>query len=390
MSDASGSRRYKAVGNRAYKNSCEQTGLRRVILLQEAEVYRFLAATLAFAGSVYAFDATDSIRKSAPVSSATRMTFRAEFGSINVQPGSGKTVDVEAEFRGYPSSRQEFDRMLHDFDLQVIQQGSEIDVKGTFRTGWEPHLSSNLFDFIFGNHICHNGRCLKYTWLRSIDYRITVPQQFNADVSTSGGSIAVGALKGEVNAHTAGGSLRFDRIDGPVNGSTSGGSVVLTGAKGRATVHTSGGSIQLRDVAGDVDASTSGGSITIDSVTGRVKAHTSGGHISANDISGAIDASTSGGGVTASLLTQPKQDCRLTSSGGSIDVRLAGDAHVDLDASTSGGHVMTDFPMPSGGPYRGDRHPQELHGPINGGGPQLYLHTSGGGINVHRAGAHSL
>lgn len=349
-------------------------------------MYRFLAAALAFAGSVYAFDATDSIRKSAPVGPATRMTFRAEFGSINVVPGGGKTVDVEAEFRGYPSSRREFDDMLRDFDLQVMQQGSDAEVKGTFRAGWESHVSSNLFDFLFGNHICHNGRCLKYTWLRSIDYRITVPQQFNADVSTSGGSVSVGALKGEVIAHTAGGSLHFDRIEGPVNGSTSGGSIVLNGAKGRATVHTSGGSISLRDIAGDVDASTSGGSITMDGVTGRVRAHTSGGHITASDISGAIDASTSGGGVTATLLSQPKQDCRLTTSGGSIDIRLAGDAHVDLDASTSGGRVATDFPTP----YRDDRHPHELHVPINGGGPQLYLHTSGGGIAVHRAGAHSL
>jgi hypothetical protein len=349
-------------------------------------VFRFLVAALAFAGSVYAFDATDSIRKSTPVGPATRMTFRAEFGSINVVPGSGKTVDVEVEFRGYPSSRREFDDMLHDFDLQLIQQGSDMEVKGTFRAGWESRVSSNFFDFLFGNHICYNGHCLKYTWLRSVDYRITIPQHFNADVSTSGGSISVGSLKGEVNAHTAGGSLHFDRIEGPVNGTTSGGSVVLSGAKGRASVHTSGGSISLRDIAGDVDASTSGGSITIDGATGHVRAHTSGGHITASDISGGIDASTSGGGVTASLLNQPKQDCRLTTSGGSIEVRLAGDAHVDLDASSSGGHVITDFPMP----YRGDPHSHELRAPINGGGPQLYLHTSGGGIAVHRAGAHSL
>lgn len=349
-------------------------------------MHRFLAAALALAGSLYAFDASDSIRKSVPVSSATRVILRAEFGSINVQPGSGKTVDVETEFRGYPSSRAEFNQMLRDFELEVTQRGSDIEVNGTFRTGWESHVSSNLFDMIFGNRICHNGRCLKYTWLRSVDYRITTPQQFNADVSTSGGSISINSLKGEVNAHTSGGSLHFDRIDGPVNGTTSGGSIVLAGAKARATVHTSGGSIQLRDVAGDADASTSGGSITIDGVTGHVKAHTSGGHITASDVSGAIDASTSGGGVTASLLTQPKQDCRLTTSGGSIDVTLAGDIRVDLDASTSGGGVRTDFDVP----YRGERHPHDLHAPINGGGPQLYLHTSGGGISVHRTGAHAL
>jgi hypothetical protein len=88
--------------------------------------------------------------------------------------------------------------------------------------------------------------------------------------------------------------------------------------------------------------------------------------------------------VSASLVGQPKEDCRLTTSGGSIDVSLSRSAHVDLDASTSGGHVWTDFAVSSGtARSNDDRHSRELHGPINGGGPLLYLHTSGGGISVH-------
>ena len=58
------------------------------------------------------------------------------------------------------------------------------------------------------------------------------------------------------------------------------------------------------------------------------------------------------------------------------------DIHMDLDASTSGGRVSTDFAVPSSG----ERHQSELHAPINGGGPRLYLHTSGGGISVRRTG----
>ena len=100
------------------------------------------------------------------------------------------------------------------------------------------------------------------------------------------------------------------------------------------------------------------------------------------EATGAIDASTSGGGVTASLLGQPKEDCRLNTSGGSISVSLGKDIHMDLDASASGGGVWTDFPLPSSG----GRHQRELRAPLNGGGPLLYLHTSGGGISVRRAG----
>ncbi len=346
---------------------------------------RFLAAALACVVSVYGYDTEESVRKSVPVSSASHLRMNAEFGSITLQPSAGRSVDVEAHFRGDPPSRREFDQMLRDFSLKVVEQGSEVTVYATFTHGWEPLLSFMIFDGLFSsNAICRNWQCLVYSrWLHGVEFRIAVPRQFDTDAATAGGSISVSQHKGAVMAHTSGGPLRFDRIEGPVNGSTSGGSITITGATGRAVVHTSGGSIRISDTAGDVDASTSGGSISIDSVSGRVKVHTSGGSIDAQEISGAIDASTSGGSVTESLVAQPRQECRFYTAGGSIKVSLPADARVDLDASTSGGRVSTDFLVP----YTDDRHQSQLHTPLNGGGPLLYLHTSGGSINVRRAGA---
>jgi hypothetical protein len=342
---------------------------------------RLLVAALAFGFSIaYAVDPEDVIRKSVATSSARRMTLNADVGSIRVLPDAGKTVDVEVQFRGFAPSRSEFERMLRDFRLDVTQQGQDIRVDGKFIRGWKPAL---FFGIFFGHQICRSwDECLEYSWLREVEYRVTVPRQFSADVTTYRGSISVDDLTGEVTARTSGGSLNFGRIDGPVDGRTSGGSITLAGGKGKAVVHTSGGSISIREVAGDVDASTSGGSISIERASGRVSAHTSGGGISVGEAIGAIDASTSGGSVTASLLAQPKDECRLYTSGGSINVNLGKDVHMNLDASTSGGRVSTDFPVPSSG----DRHHSELRAPINGGGPRLYLHTSGGGINVRRAG----
>jgi hypothetical protein len=340
---------------------------------------RLLAAAFACASLVYAVDSDDQVRRTLRVSAATRLTMNAEFGSISIQPGGGKLVEVEAYFRGIPPSRGEFDRMLRDFSLDVTEQGSEVRVNATFQGGWKPMS----FPILFGGHpICRNGQCLEYSaWLREVEYSIKVPIQFSVDVATSGGPISVDGLKGEVNAHTSGGSLHFNHIESPVTGRTSGGSITLAGVKGRTVVHTSGGSIHVSDVAGDVDASTSGGSISVDRVSGSIRAHTSGGWISLGGATGAIDASTSGGSVTASLLTQPQQECRLSTSGGSIRVSLPKDAHLNLDASTSGGRVSTDF----GEPSMSDRHHRALRVPLNGGGPLLYLHTSGGGISVRRA-----
>jgi len=340
---------------------------------------RLCAAALVCASFLKAVDIEDRVRKSVPVSSATRLVLNADAGSLRVEPGEGKHVEVEVYFHGDPPSRAEFDRMRKDFTLDIAQQGSDILVTGAFHQGWKPLLAA--WPLLFGNPMCRKWQCLEYSpWLRAVEYRVRVPRKFDADIETSGGPVSVSDLKGEVNARTSGGPLNFDGIDGPVNGRTSGGGITLAGGKGRAVVHTSGGSIRITEVAGDVDASTSGGGIWIERTSGRVRAHTSGGGIAIVEATGAIDASTSGGGVTASLAKQPAEGCRLYTSGGSIMVSLARGIHMDLDASASGGGVWTDFPVPGSGV----RHEREIRAPLNGGGPLLYLHTSGGGISVRR------
>jgi hypothetical protein len=290
-------------------------------------VVRLLVIALSCASFLHAVDPEDHVRKSIPVSSATRLVMNVDSGTIRVEPGGEKSVEVDVYFRG-ASSRREFDRMRRDFTLDVAQQGADIRVTGAFHKGWSPIWA--IFE---------------YGWLRELEYRVMVPEKLNVDVETSGGAIHVSRLKGEVKAHTSGGPIR------------------------------------ITEVAGDVTASTSGGQISIERNLGRVRAHTSGGGIEIHEATGAIDASTSGGGVDASLVGQPKEECRLYTSGGSINLRLRKDIHADLDASTSGGRVWTDFPIQSSD----DRHEGELRARINGGGPRLYLHTSGGGITVRQS-----
>jgi hypothetical protein len=325
-------------------------------------VLRLLAAALVCASFLLAVDPDDHVRKSTSVGSTTRLVLSADVGGIRVEPGNGKSVDVDVYFHGTPPSQAEFNRMRNDFRLDVQQQGPDLRVSGAFQGGWEPMLA---LEPLFGGHpICRNWQCLRYsTWLRDVEYRVTVPDKFNADLETSGGPIYLRHMGGDVNART------------------SGGGITLEGGQGKAVVHTSGGAIHITEVAGDVDASTSGGGISIEGNLGRVRAHTSGGGIDIREAKGAINASTSGGGVTASLVGQPKEDCRLNTSGGSIHVNLSRDIRVDLDASTSGGRVWTNFPVQSSD----ERHQTELHAPLNGGGPLLYLHTSGGGITVRHA-----
>lgn len=141
-------------------------------------------------------------------------------------------------------------------------------------------------------------------------------------------------------------------------------------------VKTSGGSISLKDLVGDIDLNTSGGSLYVEQVTGDVELHTSGGSITTESIYGEIDAHTSGGSISLTMDKQPTEDAKFTTSGGSITAYLVSGINLDINASSSGGRVKSEFNV------NGRVKRSAMRGEINSGGPDLKLHTSGGSISI--------
>jgi hypothetical protein len=302
---------------------------------REIRVFRILICAI-LATTAYADDAEQHVRKTVNASTATRLVLNAEYGSIHAHPATGNNVDVDVYFRGYPPSRAEFDRMLRDFSLDVDHNASELRITGKFKNGRKPYINDagSFLSWLFGG---------SSVWLRNMEYEVNVPARLESSMNTSGGSISAEGLRNSIN------------------------------------VRTSGGAIHVSAIQGNLDAWTSGGSIAIDQVSGFVNAHTSGGALQLHDLNAGVDASTSGGGVTAAFADQPSKDSRLSTSGGSINVRLGEKVHLNVDASTSGGSVSTDFAP------RDEHHRSELRTELNGGGPLLRLHTSGGGISIRHA-----
>lgn len=298
-------------------------------------------AVLAFlaAGSASA-SIDDTIQKTFSVDSGGTLDIDTERGSIEVKGASGNTVEIEIIREVRTSDNKKAEKVLDKFKIEFKQSGNDVFVIGE-RIGKE-----SIWDKI---------------WNRlNIKFIVRVPEVYNVKLKTSGGGISVEDIEGEVNIKTSGGGLILNDIKGPVRGKTS------------------GGSIGIGEVEGQVDVNTSGGSIKIDRVSGTVDAHTSGGGITVKEVMGAINASTSGGSIKAHISQEPKSDCRLTTSGGSVTVYLAEDIAVNLDAGTSGGSVHTEFPVT----IKGKINKRKLKAEINGGGPLLYLHTSGGSIYI--------
>ncbi|PKH85810.1 DUF4097 family beta strand repeat-containing protein [Colwellia sp. Bg11-28] len=244
-------------------------------------------ALLLMAGGLQA----KTINKEFTVANGGLLKIATDVGAIDIETHAKETVLVEVEITG---------KNEDDMEVSFKNNGDDVTIKGDFdRSG-----------FSFGNnHI-------------RVTYKVTLPQTYNVDLNTSGGSIEIEDLEGEVDAYT------------------------------------SGGSISLEDIQGNVDIKTSGGSLDLDNIIGKIDAH------------------TSGGSIELKLPTKPTKDSKVKTSGGSITAYLVKNVAVNLSAKTSGGRVSSEFTVD------GKITKRSIEGTINGGGPELVLKTSGGSVRI--------
>jgi DUF4097 and DUF4098 domain-containing protein YvlB len=272
-------------------------------------------------------------------------TFKAttQGGDITIRTADVKEVRITAKQVFRTSNEQEADEILAKLTLTMEQAGNDVTAEakyekrpgGSWFSNWPP---------------------------LTVSFEVTVPKNYNLNLTTSGGDIAAASLQGNIRARTSGGDMKFDRVDGEIDAHTSGGDITLREGTALAKLGTSGGDIDVDRAGGPTQVSTSGGDITINAVTQL------------------ISATTSGGDVRATLTEPMKQDAVLSTSGGDVRVRVVKGAGFELDASTSGGDVRAEgvtITIAKGGVGK-----SRLAGSVNGGGPRLKLRSSGGDISV--------
>ena len=79
----------------------------------------------------------------------------------------------------------------------------------------------------------------------------------------------------------------------------------------------------------------------------------------------------------ANLTETPTSESKLSTSGGSIEVRLAGNVSLDIDARASGGSVNDRVGVDATTKTR-----TRLVGSVGGGGPLMVLRSSGGSVRL--------
>ena len=191
----------------------------------------------------------------------------------------------------------------------------------------------------------------------SISFKVFTPTNVSTDLETSGGGINLENLNGTQRAETSGGGINLRNI------------------KGNANVETSGGGINVDNFDGKLDAVTSGGGINATGNLGDSRLVTSGGGIKLHSASGTVEAETSGGGIIADIRKLGNR-LTLSTSGGSIDVKMPMDQGMDLDLHGDKVQVaMNNF----NGVVEDDR----VQGKLNGGGIPVKISTSGGRVRIN-------
>jgi len=360
-----------------------------------------LLASLAFYAlpALAAAETESNLEKTFPSKPDGQLVVEADRGSISITTGDRADVSILVKRSLSRTSEETAAEVFAAHEVSFAQEGDRVIVRGK--------LKNNLTRTL--NRAAQN---------LNVRYEIAVPRQFNLDLRTAAGSISSSDIQGRVKARTSGGSLKFAAIRGPFDGETAAGSIRLGSASGAVLAKTSGGSIDMGtldsettaetsagsisvDLAkaklvaktsggsvrvGQVDAPaelrTSAGSITVKSARGPLVARTAGGSITIDDAQATVLAETSAGSVSAAFSAQPDGDCKLTTSGGSITVRLDPELGFELDARTSGGRVSTDIPVTA--TVSGEVKTDGLKGKLNGGGGALVLRTSAGNISIKK------
>jgi len=297
-----------------------------------------LAAPLALSAKI-----TRTVEKTFAVQPGGNFKASTQGGDITIETTDGSQVQIVAKEVIRASTEAEADEILEKLTLTMEQNGNDIVAEAKY----EKRAGGSWFG----------------SWPPvNVSFVVKVPKQFNLNLGTSGGDIAVASVSGNVRAHTSGGNLKFARIDGDLEAGTSGGDIYLTEGTARAKLNTSGGDIQVDRAGGRTEVSTSGGDITLKSVAELVS------------------ATTSGGNVHATITGPIKEDTVLSTSGGDVIVQVAKGTGFQLDASTSGGDVRADgltITIEKGGSGK-----SRLSGSVNGGGPRLKLRSSGGDVTI--------
>ncbi|MGA8151010.1 MAG: DUF4097 family beta strand repeat-containing protein [Terriglobales bacterium] len=312
-----------------------------------------MAAMLCLLSLPATASAEGTFQRTLQVTGPVNLNLTTGSGSVNVRTGSSGHVQVTGHIRvtnWFGGDAEQRVKSIED-NPPIQQRGNDILIG---HTG-----DSELF---------HNV---------SISYEVIVPADTRLDSHTGSGNQTVEGVRGQVEVESGSGSVKLSDIGDSVRAEAGSGDIHVDHVKGNVHAKTGSGSINANDVAGGFEGSTGSGHITLDqSAPGSVRAETGSGGLDLRGVHGSLEATAGSGTISAE--GDPAGSWDLHTGSGSVHLKLASEAHFDLDARTSSGSISVSQPVT----VQGTLGRKQLHGQVHGGGVPVEVETGSGNIEI--------
>ena len=162
------------------------------------------------------------------------------------------------------------------------------------------------------------------------------------------------------------------------------GSVKVSGLQGTVVLKTGDGSLDVADVSGSLRLNTSDGSIRIHNGNGTLDARSSDGRVTIDGRFSALQVYTADGSLDVTLAEGSRlvSSSRLETGDGHVTLRLPRSFAAELNVDTGDGSIKNDLPLTSSGGTTPSKSEHSLRGRLNGGGPELSIHSGDGSVTI--------
>ncbi|MEJ6951393.1 DUF4097 family beta strand repeat-containing protein [Natronospora cellulosivora (SeqCode)] len=143
-----------------------------------------------------------------------------DIGNVEIRNWESNRISVVANITGYASSIEEARRFVDSTQIRRTWHGSRLHINSVTQ----------------GETITSGSK---------VDYVITIPRDFNADINTTTGDIRIEEIRGNVNLKTSTGDIRIRSLIGDIFSRTSTGNIRINEFEGEMDIETSTGNINV-------------------------------------------------------------------------------------------------------------------------------------------------
>jgi hypothetical protein len=200
---------------------------------------------------------------------------------------------------------------------------------------------------------------------RRLSIEVRMPAKGDLSINTTNGAIDVSSLSGNIVLRSSNGAVRAAQAAGTVDIGSTNGRVEVNAVKGTLKAVTSNGAITATGLDGKCDIETQNGGVDVAGRFDSLEIHT---------LNGAVAARAESGSTLSPAW-------HISTTNASVILSVPRDLKANLDAGTTTGHIELDLPVTVQGYQSGT----QLRGALNGGGPDMSVHTTNGGIHLSGA-----